>query len=62
MIQNKVPGFCTDETLDVMDLKADDAILKSDRTKIRSILKNRIVENQKQQVDMSGPPDFSLIH
>ena len=50
MIQNKVPGFCTelDEALDVMDLKADDAILKSDRTKIRNILKNESLKFRKK--------------
>ena len=52
MIQNKVPGFCTelDEALDVMDLQADDALLKRSRMDIRNTLKKKIIAIQKERL------------
>ena len=52
MIQNKVPGFCSelDEALDKMGLKADDELLKKSGAEIRCSLKKKIIVMQKERL------------
>ena len=49
MLQNKVPGFCSelDKALEIMDVHAEDALLKKKRQEIRCSLKKKIIEIQK---------------